>query len=39
VPEEGEEFSFETLRLTVARMQGRRVAEVTVAVTERAESV
>jgi len=39
VPEEGEVFSFETLRLTVARMQGRRVAEVTVAVTERAESV
>jgi CBS domain containing-hemolysin-like protein len=39
VPEEGEVFSFETLRLTVARMQGRRVAEVNVAVTERAGSV
>lgn len=38
VPEEGEVFTFENLALTVARMQGRRVAEVTVAVTERAET-
>jgi Mg2+/Co2+ transporter CorC len=37
VPEEGEVFEFEQLELTVARMQGRRVAEVTVAVTERTE--
>lgn len=38
VPEEGEVFEFEQLELTVTRMQGRRVAEVTVAVTERAET-
>lgn len=37
VPEEGEVFDFEQLELTVTRMQGRRVAEVTVAVTERTE--
>ena len=39
VPEEGEEFLFENLALTVARMQGRRVSEVIVTVTEQAESV
>ena len=38
VPEEGEEFEFEDLALTVSRMQGRRVAEVMVALTERADS-
>lgn len=38
VPEEGEVFGFEQLELTVTRMQGRRVAEVKVAVTERAET-
>ena len=38
VPEEGEVFHFEELELTVTRMQGRRVAEVKVAVTERAET-
>lgn len=38
VPEEGEEFLFENLALTVARMQGRRVSEVVVTVTEQAES-
>lgn len=38
VPEEGEVFAFEGLALTVTRMQGRRVAEVSVAVTERVES-
>lgn len=38
VPEEGEEFLFENLALTVVRMQGRRVSEVVVTVTERAES-
>ncbi len=38
VPEEGESFRYEQLELSVERMQGRRVAEVTVAVTERAES-
>ena len=38
VPEEGEVFIFEKLALTVARMQGRRVSEVLVTVTERAES-
>ena len=38
VPEEGEEFEFENLALTVSRMQGRRVAEVVVALTERADS-
>lgn len=37
VPEEGEVFDFERLELTVTRMQGRRVAEVTVAATERTE--
>jgi CBS domain containing-hemolysin-like protein len=39
VPEEGEEFPFESLALTVKRMQGRRVSEVVVTVTEQAESV
>lgn len=38
VPEEGESFRYEQLELTVDRMQGRRVAEVTVVVTERAKS-
>lgn len=38
VPEEGEVFEFENLGITVTRMQGRRVAEVTVAVTERVET-
>lgn len=37
VPEEGEVFIFERLALEVVRMQGRRVAEVMVGVTERAE--
>jgi CBS domain containing-hemolysin-like protein len=37
VPEEGEVFMFESLELTVLRMQGRRVAEVSVAITEQAE--
>ncbi len=37
VPEEGESFAFERLALTVTKMQGRRVSEVTVAVTEGAE--
>jgi putative hemolysin len=39
VPEEGEEFLFEDLSLTVSRMQGRRVSEVIVTITEQAESV
>ena len=34
VPEEGETFALEHLSLTVTRMQGRRVAEVAVVVTE-----
>lgn len=34
VPEEGEQFTLEHLILTVNRMQGRRVAEVTVVLTE-----
>lgn len=38
VPEEGEEFVFERLALTVIRMQGRRVAEVLVGITEQVES-
>lgn len=38
VPEEGETFTFEQLALTVTRMQGRRVAEVLVGLTERVES-
>jgi len=38
VPKEGEGFQFEQLELMVTRMQGRRVAEVSVAITERAES-
>lgn len=38
VPEEGEVFMFEKLALTIARMQGRRVSEVIVTVTEQAES-
>lgn len=37
VPEEGEVFTFEELELTVLKMQGRRVSEVSVAVTESAE--
>jgi CBS domain containing-hemolysin-like protein len=37
VPEEGEVFMFENLALTVLRMQGRRVAEVAVTLTEQAE--
>jgi CBS domain containing-hemolysin-like protein len=39
VPEEGEEFLFGNLALAVKRMQGRRVSEVVVTVTEQAESV
>lgn len=39
VPEEGEVFTFANLALTVRRMQGRRVAEVTVAVTEQIDTV
>ncbi len=38
VPEEGETFTFEQLALTVMRMQGRRVSEVRVSMTERIES-
>ncbi len=38
VPEEGEAFVFENLSLTVTRMQGRRVAEVVVGLTEQVES-
>ena len=38
VPEEGEVFAFERLALTVTRMQGRRVAEVNVALTEWVET-
>jgi CBS domain containing-hemolysin-like protein len=38
VPEEGEVFTFEELALTVTRMQGRRVSELVVAISERAES-
>jgi CBS domain containing-hemolysin-like protein len=34
VPEEGEQFDHGPLRLTVTRMQGRRVADVSVSVTE-----
>jgi CBS domain containing-hemolysin-like protein len=34
VPEEGEQFDHGPLRLTVSRMQGRRVADVSVSVTE-----
>jgi CBS domain containing-hemolysin-like protein len=34
VPEEGEQFDFGPLRLTVNRMQGRRVSDVSVSVTE-----
>lgn len=34
VPEEGEHFDHGSLRLTVTRMQGRRVADVSVSVTE-----
>jgi CBS domain containing-hemolysin-like protein len=34
VPEEGEQFDHGPLRLTVSRMQGRRVADVSVMVTE-----
>jgi len=35
VPDEGETFTFEQLALTVTRMQGRRVAEVLVSLSER----
>jgi CBS domain containing-hemolysin-like protein len=38
VPEEGEVFDYGPLRLTVSRMQGRRVADVMVSVTEGAGS-
>lgn len=38
VPEEGEVFNLGHLALTVTRMQGRRVSEVAVAATERAET-
>jgi CBS domain containing-hemolysin-like protein len=38
VPDEGEEFSLGPLTLTVTRMQGRRVAEVSVSVSEAAEA-
>ncbi len=38
VPEEGEVFAFEHLDIEVTRMQGRRVAEVAVTVTERVDS-
>lgn len=38
VPEEGETFSLGPLAMTVTRMQGRRVSEVSVAVTEQAET-
>jgi CBS domain containing-hemolysin-like protein len=34
VPEEGEQFDVGPLRLTVIRMQGRRVADISVSVTE-----
>lgn len=38
VPEEGETFAIEHVELTVTRMQGRRVAEVTAVATSRAET-
>ena len=38
VPEEGEVFTFDGLELTVTKMQGRRVSEVTVAMTEGADT-
>jgi CBS domain containing-hemolysin-like protein len=38
VPEEGEQFDHGPLRLTVSRMQGRRVADVSVSVTEAADA-
>jgi len=38
VPEEGEVFNFERLALEVLRMQGRRVSEIMVGITERAET-
>ncbi len=38
VPEEGERFKYETLTLTVTRMQGRRVSEVEVSVGQIAET-
>lgn len=38
VPEEGETFSLQRFDLTVTRMQGRRVAEVNVSVTDRVDS-
>jgi len=38
VPDEGEVFAFERMELTVTKMQGRRVSEVTVVVTEGAET-
>lgn len=38
VPDEGEQFSYGPLTLTVTRMQGRRVAEVAVSVSEAVEA-
>jgi magnesium and cobalt exporter, CNNM family len=38
VPEEGEVFAFEGLDIAVTRMQGRRVAEVTVTAAERIDT-
>jgi CBS domain containing-hemolysin-like protein len=38
VPEEGEQFDVGPLRLTVTRMQGRRVADVSVSATEAADA-
>lgn len=38
VPEEGEQFELAPLFMTVTRMQGRRIAEVLVTMTERAET-
>ncbi|MDP9145065.1 MAG: hypothetical protein M3N43_10295 [Actinomycetota bacterium] len=37
VPDEGEQFSFGPLTLTVTRMQGRRVGDVSVSVSEDGE--
>ena len=37
VPEEGEAFTYESLTFTVTRMQGRRVSEVAVAVSDGAD--
>ncbi len=38
VPDEGEQFSYGSLTLTVTRMQGRRVAGVSVSVSEAVEA-